>query len=255
MLHVDVLTPLKSQLFIAERMLRHTVPIQRNSWQSEAAPSPAHELHNVIFETDVFDSLTQWQETCEPDLPWAEEHFLERIGGFPLNPPPSYVNWPWHSKDEATRFIKEGGRFDHTYPERYWPQGTGRWTGNATDPSDWHPYGNLMDVVRLLRKDPWTRQAYLPVWYPEDTGSVLGQRVPCTLGYHFIRNGCTLDCNYFIRSCDLTRHYKNDIYLTGRLLQHVVEKVQGKDGYPYAGKLTVFISNLHLFTADAWRFQ
>ena len=155
------------------------------------------------------------------------------------------MRWPWHSQQEAERFIREHGRFDHTYPERYWPH----------DPVTDGLAGDLDDVVRLLRRDHWTRQAYLPVWFPEDTGSTRNQRVPCSLGYHFIRNSVTLDCNYFLRSCDLTRHYKNDIYLTGRLLQWMVEQVQDKEGLPYPGTLTIFISNLHLFTQDIWRFQ
>lgn len=242
---VASIPPGSSQKFLAERMLAHAVPIQRGMWQGTDAPSPAHELRNVVLEFPVPDSICQWQEMCEPDLPWSEEHFQERISGHPLNPTPSYVRWPWHTGEQAEKFIREGGRFDHTYPERYWPH----------DPVADQLAGDLEDVVRLLKRDPWTRQAYLPVWFPEDTGSTRHQRVPCTLGYHFIRNGPTLDCNYFIRSCDLTRHYKNDIYLTGRLLQWMVDKVQAKDGYPYPGTLTMFVSNLHLFTQDKWRFE
>lgn len=245
--------PHSTQQLLASRMIAHQVPVERQTWQSTIAPSPAHELSNVILEFQVPDSIQQWQNMCKPDLPWAETHFQERVSDKTPNPPPSYVDWPWHSKQEAEKFIREGGRFDHTYPERYWPRAQDNclndWGADSLDGA-----GDLQDVVRLLRKDAWTRQAYLPVWYPEDTGAAQNQRVPCTLGYHFIRNGPSLDCNYFIRSCDLTRHYKNDIYLTGRLLQWMVEKVH-RHAYPYTGTLTVFISNLHLFTADAWRFQ
>lgn len=245
---IDCIPPSKSQQFLADLLIKR-VPIQRSTWQSTDAPSPAHEMHNVVLEFRVPDSIAQWQEACEPDLPWAEDHFRERVSGNPLNPPPSYVNWPWHSKEEAERFIREGGRFDHTYPERYWPKSAG---------DNYQGYfGDLGDVVRLLRKDSWTRQAYLPMWFPEDTGTTQGQRVPCSLGYHFVRNGPGLDLNYFIRSCDLTRHYKNDAYLTGRLLQWMVDKVSRTHHaeLPYPGTLTIFISNLHLFTQDTWRFK
>jgi thymidylate synthase len=247
--------PGKTQQVLAEQMLAHAVPIQRTTWQGTSAPSPAHELRNVILEFLVPDSICAWQEQCQPDLPWSEEHFQERVSGQPLNPTPSYVRWPWHSQKEAEKFIREGGRFDHTYPERYWPKEVGAAYGEWDVADSLENAGDLQDVAKLLRRDHWTRQAYLPVWFPGDTGSTNGQRVPCSLGYHFIRNGPTLDCNYFLRSCDLTRHYKNDIYLTGRLLQWMVEQVQAKDGLPYAGTLTMFISNLHLFTQDAWRFQ
>ena len=248
--YVDALTPAQSQKFFAERMINHSVPIQRASWQGVEAPCPVYELPNVIGEFDVPDSITQWQGQCEPDLPWAEEHFQERVCGSPLNPPPSSARWPWYSETERQRFLNGSAqRFDHTYPERYWPKNTGYAGEDRTF------FGDLQDVVQLLTRDPWTRQAYLPIWFPEDTGSTQNQRVPCSLGYHFIRNGPALDCNYFIRSCDLTRHYHNDLYLTGRLLQWVVDQIPTKDGYPFPGKLTIFISNLHLFVQDKWRFQ
>jgi hypothetical protein len=246
-------SPKVSQQILANRMLSHRVPVQRGSWQGENAPSATYELSNVICEFMVPDSISQWQNQCEPDLPWSEEHFQERVGGKALNPTPSYVRWPWHSQKEAERFIREGGKFDHTYPERFWPRDTPRVAEHGpkylTDMA-----GDLYDVVALLRKDTWTRQAYLPIFFPEDTGAAFGQRVPCTLGYHFIRNGAQLDCNYFIRSCDLTRHYKNDIYLAGRLLQWILDRVTDKEDFPYPGQLTMFISNLHLFEADKWRF-
>lgn len=234
------LTPYESQQRMAKDMISHRVPIQRTSWQSTSAPSPAHELQNVLLEFLVPDSLSQWQERCNPDLPWAEDHFQERVSGIPHNPPPSSKDWPWYSQKERERFVHgTAGKFDHTYPERYWPEYGGQ----------------LEDVAHHLRYDPWSRQAYLPVWFPEDTGVCYKQRVPCSLGYHFIRNGGTLDCNYFIRSCDLTRHYLNDVYMTGRLMQWMVENVQDKEGLPYCGILTMFVSNMHLFTADTWRFQ
>lgn len=254
-LNISSLTPCDSQGHLAKRMIAHGVPIQRTSWQSTSAPSPAYELDNVLLEFSVPDSICQWQELCQPDLPWSEEHFQERVSGKALNPTPSYVRWPWHSEKERDRFRNagpSGSRFDHTYPERYWPR-------DAATAEDGYLRneltGDLRDVARLLRRDVWTRQAYLPVWFPEDTGAREGQRVPCSLGYHFVRNKTQLDCNYFIRSCDLTRHYLNDIYMTGRLLQWMVENVQDHDGHPYPGTLTMFVSNLHLFTADAWRFQ
>lgn len=247
--HISSMTPSKSQQFLAEKMMAHTVPVERSSWQGTSAPSPAHELRNAVLEWAVPDSISQWQDMCLCDTSWAEEHFQERVSGTPLNPTPSYVRWPWHSQQEAERFIREGGKFDHTYPERFWPQRSLRGDDFGID------QGDLDCVVSLLKRDTWTRQAYLPVWFPEDTGAIHGQRVPCTLGYHFIRNGPQLDANYFLRSCDLTRHYLNDVYLAGRLLQWVTDGAQNKEGLPYPGTLTLFISNLHLFTQDKWRFQ
>lgn len=239
--------------------LFQTTPIDRGSWQSGASPSPAYELQNETLVIPVADYMRDWQWFCSAaDLHWAEEHFLERISGEPMNPAPSYVRWPWHS--EKYREVYKSAKpevFDHTYPERFWPKGAGE-----DDPWNTFPltgirfqYGDLNDLIALLRRDPFTRQAYLPVWFPEDTGATQGQRVPCTLGYHFIRNGTNLDMNYFIRSCDLTRHFMNDVYMAGRLLQWVAGKVMDSASMPFCGTLTMFISNLHMFTADEWRFR
>lgn len=265
------------------RELLLTTPVDRGSWQSGAAPSPVYELEDAILQFDVPAIETPWAESIyqvgsraihpltERDenvrnYRWAEAHFQERVSGQPLNPAPSYIDWPWHSEKYREQYKGIGGKnrhnrqtpFDHTYPERMWPKLAG---GGAEFPQPMggirFDYGDLQDVIYLLKRDPFTRQAYLPIWFPEDTGSVDGQRVPCTLGYHFIRYGAQLNLKYFIRSCDLTRHLPNDVYMAGRLLQHVVLHLgRSSDmGLPVAGDLTMFISNLHMFTADAWRYE
>lgn len=241
---------------IAGRMLQ-SPPMTRGKWQAEDTDLQTYELKNFVLETNIGSSMKEASRVCGADQPWAETHFQERISGQPLNPAPSYVDWPWHSKAEAERHV-QAGVFSHTYPERIWPRtvAAGR-DANEEGFGIRFPYGDLDDLIKLLQNDPFTRQAYLPIWFPEDTGAVDGQRVPCTLGYHFIRNGPFLDVNYFLRSCDLTRHFHNDVYFTARLLQHIVSKVAVlEDNYtvPFCGDITLFVSNLHLFKNDAWRY-
>ncbi|WNN96145.1 thymidylate synthase [Gordonia phage Nodigi] len=270
------LDPIEAKQALVELLLTRVDPITRRSWQSTSAPSPVRELSNVVLEFNVPGAAGFWANRCypypvheSPDLRWAEEHHLERVGGEPLNPAPSYERWPWHSESQRERFKAEtvekrsadgahvryvpvapAAPFDHTYPERMWP----KYARQQVQRGIRFAYGDLLSVVHLLHKDPDTRQAYLPIWFPEDTGSEHGQRVPCTLGYHFIRNGDKLDVNYFIRSCDITRHFTNDVYMTGRLLQFVVERLhQLDDQEVMVGTLTMFASNLHMFTADEWR--
>ncbi|UVK62968.1 thymidylate synthase [Gordonia phage Hexbug] len=277
------LDPIEAKQALVELLLTRVDPITRRSWQSTSAPSPVRELSNVVLEFNVSSAAGFWANRCyphpvheSPDLRWAEDHHLERVGGEPLNPAPSYERWPWHSEAAREQFKQRGrevvtepagyssdlmafGRkivgtrevpFDHTYPERMWP----KYARQQVQRGIRFAYGDLLSVVHLLHKDPDTRQAYLPIWFPEDTGSEHGQRVPCTLGYHFIRNGDKLDVNYFIRSCDITRHFTNDVYMTGRLLQFVVERLhQLDDQEVMVGTLTMFASNLHMFTADEWR--
>jgi hypothetical protein len=177
----------------------------------------------------------------QPNLPWADNHFAERVSRDPSNPGEQYKNWPWwRDQDETTM---ENGKFTHTYQERFWP----KWA-SAFD-TDWgrkaklhegekhggrrtmaiegirYSYGDLDDVVALLVKEPQTRQAYLPIFFPEDTGAVHGGRIPCSLGYHFMMRNDQLNCWYDIRSCDLVRHFRDDIYLACRLLLWVLDEV------------------------------
>jgi thymidylate synthase len=113
-------------------------------------------------------------------------------------------------------------------------------------------YGNLRDVVDLLAKEPLTRQAYLPVWFPEDTGAT-GRRVPCSLGYHFIQRSGFFHIVYYIRSCDFTRHFRDDIYLTYRLWDWVLRELQKEHSFwktVELGMFTMHISSLHMFIND-----
>ena len=139
-------------------------------------------------------------------------------------------------------------RFNHNYMSRYWPHGE-----NGSDFRGMkYKYGDLNDVVKLLARDPLTRQAFLPVWFPEDTGGNNG-RAPCTLGYHFIMRNCQLHVVYYIRSCDFLRHFRDDIYLTVRLQQWMrdeVTKLNEEWRFVSTGSFTMHITSLHLFVND-----
>src|SRR3954468_15378336 len=89
-----------------------------------------------------------------------------------------------------------------------------------------YDYGDLQDVVDMLVRSPYTRQAVLPVWFPEDTGAVHGERVPCTLIYHWMLRDGRLHCFYDIRSCDFVRYFRDDVYFAMRLTQWLIEQVQ-----------------------------
>lgn len=232
----------------------------RGSWQSHTTALKTLELGPVVLEHNVSDDPKHEQEVSGADMPWAEDHFAERIGGLPLNPAPSFLHWPWHGASHAHDHVS-AGVFDHTYPERMWPRLAGP-EGSARDYSQplegvRYEYGDLSDVVALLGRDPFTRQAYLPIWFPEDTGSRDGQRVPCSLGYHFLRQRSSLDLHYTLRSCDLTRHFRNDLYLASRLLQYVAARLRmnWNDPWPTPGKLYITINNLHVFEPDLWRYR
>jgi len=234
-------------------LMSRGVEVDAGSWQGyETKGKPdlvTIELMNLAFECpievqtgigDIFelrDLPRVLAEQIQPNLPWADDHFDERVSRIPSNPGEEYKNWPWWSGQEQVSMVAEGQRpiFSHTYQERFWPTCAG---------SD-HPeviadevgfnvgiryiYGDLDDVVSLLAKNPFTRQATFPIFFPEDTGAIHGGRIPCTLHYHFLLRDGRLNLWYPIRSCDLVRHFRDDVYLACRLLIWVIQELQERE--------------------------
>lgn len=252
---------------IAYALLR-APSFNRGAWQtlnvSQSVQHDTRELRNVVVLYDIPQTIPELTDDVSPDMPWADEHFGERVGRRPLNPAPSYRRWPHHN-GSAERHV-DGAVFSHTYPERFWPKqanpdeimwfpnGRRAWVNTGLR----YAYGDLDDVVGQLAANPLTRQAVLPVWFPEDTGAI-DRRVPCSLSYHFQNSGDgRLDCWYSMRACDFTRHFHNDVYLAARLVQWVCAQLATRDhddniiteGSVTPGTLNLTISNLHLFEGD-----
>jgi hypothetical protein len=241
-------------------------------WQSiDVSTKPEmrmKEVLNVSFQvmTQGIEEPTYYHNDIQPNYPWAEDHFQERVAGQPLNPGEQWKNWPWALS--ADKFRTEGEKFSHTYMERYWPKNAGskpgELTSNGFDCGEFarhgirYKYGDLNDVVNHLLGDPLSRQAYLPIWFPEDTGVVHGERVPCSLGYHWILRNGYLHTTYYIRSCDFYRHFRDDLYLSIRLsiwlLQQLRETEQASDHRRWNDvKLGFFVFHcvsMHMFVND-----
>jgi hypothetical protein len=231
--------------------------VKTERWQGIPSPDDMFEYLFHSFKVTIPETIEGLVSEAKPNLPWADEHFLERVSGLPLNPPPSHVNWPFGQKKNE----KFGGntKFSHTYPERIWPKyrkvdGDGKVLIDDTMMGFRYEYGDFDDVVDLLEKEPYTRQAFLPIWFPEDTGAVHGERVPCTIGYHFIRRGDYLHVVYYIRSCDYIRHFRDDVYLACRKVQWVIDKLKERDHDNWKsvipGYLSMHITSLHCFNRE-----
>lgn len=260
---------------LVNRMKTQATPVHTERWQGrrvkEDPAAQMMELRNVVFEVRLskLDNVEVWKAAVEPNLPWADDHFEERVGGVPLNPGVEWANWPW--AQSADRFRRE--RFNHNYMERYWP----KYARTQADDDPWlegerdirrypayvgvahwgiddREYGDLQDLIELLAHEPDTRQAYLPIFYPEDTGKADGGRKPCTLGYHFMRRGDKLHLWYPMRSCDIAHHLRDDIYMTLRLGQFVLEACQklNPDQWVdvYLASFAMHITSLHCFVND-----
>lgn len=248
--------------------IKGTTELPPSTWQSmDISDKPhmaTHELLNYSLEYGMdSENLEHYRADIKPNLPWADVHFEEeRSSGQPINPGESWKQWPGASS--AATMIRDQGQYDHSYAERYWPKLAGLTPDGHITEADrllsrggsWgirFQCGDLDDLVKVLCDNPDTRQAYLPIWFPEDlTAARISKRVPCTLGYHFIMRSGHLHVNYYMRSCDIIRHFRDDVYLTVRLALWVLKECQKQgallDVKP--GTLTMHITSLHMFKAD-----
>lgn len=273
-------TFLEARLKLQQMFLHQAYTVRAPRWQGiDVSNKPEMAMkeifnHSVVVPLAGEEDLDHWRQDITPNLPWADEHFEERVGGQPLNPGNSWRNWPWGNSADKFRTNKppqgigpypsELMQFDHTYMERFWPKLANRRNGGVvhTADSDWNvvprkgirfEYGDLNDLIAHLADDPLSRQAYLPIWFPED-GTCKGRR-PCTLGYHFLMRHDHLHFTYYIRSCDVIRHWADDCYLAVRLLLHVLQQLRQRDERWQAVKPGIYsmhIASLHCFIND-WR--
>ena len=253
----------------------YSYEIHPDSWQStdvsERPEAAMREILNVSFSVplEYLNSLTSLREAVEPNLPWADDAFKERVSGTPWNPGEIWKDWPWSNTADYHRTEHE--KFSHTYAERYWPKNAGDHRNDDNDREIQtarlkmnrgvrYYFGDLGDVVELLDRDPQTRQAVLPIFFPEDTGVVHEQRVPCSLFHHFILRNGYFHHTYFIRSCDFYRHFRDDLYLSVRLHLWVLDRLRARDDYGDVtgefwkgvkpGLFTFHCTSMHCFIND-----
>ena len=195
------------------------------NWQGIEDPPAFLEILNASFEARMPGTVKEMIDQCKPMLPWADEHFEERISGIPHNPPPSHTKWLKGNEESL-----KNGKFSHTYPERM--------------------HKNLFFLLELLKRDPTSRQLFLPIWWEKDGLFALrNERVPCTLGWHFILRDGMLHCYYPMRSCDALRHFHNDVYFAARLTLWLIEQAN-LNAVP--GNLTFHAVSFHCFENDKY---
>lgn len=263
-----VLPPSQAFDQLTFKMKNHSNLMAPEKWQAQDVDvvmcELLHEQVSIKLSTGI--DILAWQQEIPANLPWAEDHFLERVCGVPINPGVEWKNWPWANK--AVDSLEPNGQFNHNYMERFWPK---YWMEIPTStPDDFdrvmvkeepsiqcgmrHEYGDLGDVIHTLANEPTTRQAYLPIWFPEDTSQNNKGRKPCTLGYHFIMRNGKLDITYPIRSCDFFRHFYDDVYMAVRLAIHVLQSCRTINPEVWRkvelGTLVMNITSLHMFLSD-----
>ena len=148
----------------------------------------------------------------------------------------------WEEFLVYNHFISGPG-FDYTYPERINTKVQSLEIGGPDNVTI------LEAIIQLLKQDPDTRKAVLPIFTDYDCNNYDGSaRIPCSMYYgFFIRQG-QLNLTYHQRSSDFVGHFGDDVYLAWRLMEYVAEKVGVKVGH-----LIHTIDSLHTYKRD-WHF-
>lgn len=220
------------------RLMNEGYTIKTDSWQGSDNPPVFLELLQQYGECYMLPDEESLVADVKPMVPWAQQHFAERVQGFPTNPDPSHTNWL--KGNEGFKMDEE--KFSHTYSERLWPHSL--YEGIR------FPVGDLNTVVEILKKDPHSRQIVMPMFMHEDlSASLEGERVPCSLSWNFIVRGGYLHCTYTMRSVDAVRHAHNDFYFANMLTLWLIEK-SGLNVKP--GKLSFLATSFHCFLNDKY---
>lgn len=166
-------------------------------------------------------------------IDYCEQEFQDRISEEALNPGNSYKI----RQDMWQKFmVDDDSKFDYTYSERlYW---------------------QFDNVIKNLTDDIHSRQALIQVFQADiDNGKMGGDsRIPCSVDYQFmIRNG-RLYCIYHMRSNDYFGHFPIDIYITTKMMEYIVSRLE--DPYPNLkmGSLIYFCGSLHAYNWDLKKF-
>ena len=204
------------------RLFSSGTEITTKSWQGKGNPPKMLEILHVSEIMPMYETIEGIVEATNAKMPWAEVHFQERVSGVPMNPPPSHTMWAKGTED----FFEDGDKFSHSYPERMWSK----------------------ELHSGIRYDIADLSTLVKVFFPEDlSASLQGDRVPCTLGWHFIVREGRMDCFYPMRSCDAVRHLHNDLFFANRLVIWLLEQT-GIKAVP--GVLHFAATSLHCFKED-----
>lgn len=231
MLAPDLKTGMK---LMRQQLLRCGTEVKTASWQGTKNPPEMVELVHGGFRAPMYETEEQALNELV-DLQyreWAPLHHRERVGGEPLNPPPSHAIWQGASESMSKR---DPSKFSHSYPERFWED------------------GSLDKLVELLRREPDTRQAVLPMYLQKDLDDALaGERVPCSLSWHFMLRNGYMHVMYPMRSLDATKHMGNDLFFVNALTLWIIEHA-GLDAKP--GMLNFQATSFHYFKAHKYTLE
>lgn len=201
------------------------IPVSTKTYQNKDIEG-REEFATVEIQNYMYSVTEPRIQHLSPVQPWADAEWEEReagILGHPVNPGEAYKLRP----EVWDQFLDDMGNFDYTYSERFAYR------------------DRAMNVITRLKQDPYSRQAFVPVFDAEDTERLGLNRVPCSLGYLFQFRRDQLDMTYFMRSCDWVTHFQNDVYLAIKLQMFVSRTAGLKRGW-----FSHYMGSLHVYNKD-----
>jgi hypothetical protein len=121
--HPHVATFEQARATLRWLMKNHSHEVHPFRWQGadvrDRPEMKSYELMNVSFTMNLqgVEDLHRWRQDIRPNLPWADNHFEERVCGLPLNPGVEWKNWPWATSADKFRepSVRVMGRDDWAY--------------------------------------------------------------------------------------------------------------------------------------------
>jgi hypothetical protein len=152
--------------------------VDTGHWQAikDVPQTKTRELRGTVFEMPIPESQQWLADEVQPNLPFAEAQFQDRVSGQPLNPPPSHKLWPW-ARHNATH----QNRLEPEVDERDWAYLAALIDGEGSFSAHKHPDGRGDRIrVSIGQKDGEFLRA-IAARFPE-LGSVKTRGTPSKCG-------------------------------------------------------------------------
>lgn len=204
----------------------------------------------------------QSEEETDINIKWCSQEFNERITEN-INPGEAWTirENVWDNLFSKHRFAniltgntnpdgtperKHVRMFDYTYSERIC------YTGDGYELEE----SNLDKVINILRNDPGTRRAIIPIYDLHDTQNISEDiRIPCSMYYSFMirddsKGTPELHMTYKQRSCDFVTHFPNDVLLAIKMMEYVHNMLMWEMPLLRMGYLYHTMDSLHIYQKD-----
>jgi len=149
------------------------------------------------------------------------------------------AEWQWYLSGDPN--VKALGDIYGKVPEIWKRMADPKGYVNSNYGYQWERNAQLDMVVKMLKQDPWTRQACVSIYDGKEIGDYTWD-TPCTYAIQFTIVHGRLDMCVVMRSNDLWYGFCNDQYQFSKLQEMVSKRLKIETGVYYH-----FAHNMHLY--------